>query len=74
MLEAAGAIGVAAAPAAALAGAAGAERLRARLRLLFPKLWNDCVRIAARIALPARPGRVRLLARRRKPEQAPAVP
>ena len=74
VLEAAGAIGVAAAPAAALAGAAGLGAYALALRLLFPKLWNDCVRIAARIALPARPARVRLLARRRKPEQAPAVP
>jgi len=74
VLEAAGATGVAAAPAAALAGAAGLCAYALVLRLLFPKLWNDCVRIGARIALPARPARVRLLARRRKPEQAPAVP
>jgi hypothetical protein len=32
------------------------------------------VRIAARIALPARRPAIRLLTRRRKPEQAPAVP
>jgi O-antigen/teichoic acid export membrane protein len=74
VLEACGALGVAAAPAAALAGAAGLGAYALALRLLFPKLWRDCVRIAARIALPARPVRVRLLARRRKPEQAPAVP
>ena len=44
------------------------------LRLCFPKLWHDLVRIAARVVLPARPVAVRLPRRNRKPEQAPAVP
>jgi hypothetical protein len=74
VLEAAGALGAAAAPAAALAGAAGLAAYAAVLRLAFPALWRDLVRIAARVALPARPAGARLLTRRRKPEQAPAVP
>jgi PST family polysaccharide transporter len=74
VLEAAGALGAAAAPAAALAGAAGLAAYAAVLRFAFPALWRDLARIAARVALPARPAGARLLARRRKPEQAPAVP
>jgi O-antigen/teichoic acid export membrane protein len=74
VLEAAGAIGLADAPSAMLAGFAGLVAYAAVLRLCFPTLWHDLVRIAARVALPARPVAVRLPRRNRKPEQAPAVP
>jgi hypothetical protein len=67
-------MGLADAPAAVLAGLAGLVAYAVVLRLCFPKLWHDLVRIAARVALPARPVAVRLPRRNRKPEQAPAVP
>jgi hypothetical protein len=70
VLEAAGALGASDAVAATLAGAVGVLAYAVALRVLFPALWRDLVRIAARIALPARPRR---LAGRRKPESAPAV-
>jgi hypothetical protein len=71
VLEAAGAVGVGAAVAAALAGAAGLVAYGVALRVLFPALWRDLVRIAARVALPAG---VRIPVLRRKLERAPAVP
>jgi hypothetical protein len=74
VLEAAAAIGLGDAPAAVLAGAAGLVAYAVVLRVLFPKLWRDLVRIAARVVLPARPAAVRRPRRNRKPEQAPAVP
>jgi O-antigen/teichoic acid export membrane protein len=74
VLEAAHGAGVADWPAAVLAGLAGITAYCAALRLLFPKLFHDLVRIGGRVVLPAKPVGIRLLTRRRKPEQAPAVP
>ena len=71
VLEGAGALGLGAAVGATLAGGAGLVAYAVALRVLFPAVWRDLVRIAARIALPARP-RPSIL--RRKLERSPAVP
>jgi O-antigen/teichoic acid export membrane protein len=75
VLQAADALGADPAVAAVLAGASGLAAYAIALRLAFPALWHDLVRIGGRIVLPARgSGGRRLPHRRRKPEQAPAVP